>query len=63
MGRGKSRAYRLVEAWPLAERLSPIGDRLAESPRPGAPAVRGRHGQDAAATVYQAALADAGSCR
>ena len=30
-GMGKPQAYRLVEAWPLAERLSPIGERLTES--------------------------------
>jgi hypothetical protein len=50
---GKSQAYRLIEAWPLAERLSPIGDRLAESHVRELLPFAGRHGQDAAATVYQ----------
>jgi hypothetical protein len=51
---GKSQAYRLVEAWPLAERLSPIGERLTESHVRELLPFAGRHGQDAAATVYQA---------
>ena len=53
-GMGKSQAYRLVEAWPLAERLSPIGERLTESHVRELLPFAGRHGQDAAAAVYQA---------
>jgi hypothetical protein len=53
-GMGKSQAYRLVEAWPLAERLSPIGERLTESHVRELLPFAGRHGHDAAATVYQA---------
>jgi hypothetical protein len=52
-GMGKSHAYRLIEAWPLAERLSPIGERLTESHVRELLPLAGRHGQDAAATVYQ----------
>jgi hypothetical protein len=52
-GIGKSQAYRLIEAWPLAERLSPIGERLTESHVRELLPLAGRHGQDAAATVYQ----------
>jgi hypothetical protein len=60
-GMGKSQAYRLIEAWPLAERLSPIGERLTESHVRELLPLAGRHGQDAAATVYQAvAGADGG---
>lgn len=50
---GKSQAYRLIEAWPLAERLFPIGDRLTESQVRELLPLAGRHGQEAAATVYQ----------
>jgi len=53
-GMGKSQAYRLIEAWPLAERLSPIGERLTESHVRELLPLAGRHGQDAAAAVYQA---------
>lgn len=52
-GMGKSQAYRLIEAWPLAERLSPIGERLTESHVRELLPLAGRHGQDAAATIYQ----------
>jgi hypothetical protein len=50
----RAQAYRLIEAWPLAERLSPIGDRITESQIRELLPVAGRHGQEAAATVYQA---------
>jgi hypothetical protein len=53
-GMGKSQAYRLIEAWPLAELLSPIGERLTESHVRELLPFAGRHGQGAAATVYQA---------
>jgi hypothetical protein len=46
-------AYRLIQAWPLAERLSPIGDKLTESQVRELLPIAGRHGDDAAATVYQ----------
>jgi len=47
------RAYRLIEAWPLAERLSPIGGTLNESQIRELLPLAGRHGQDAAVTVYR----------
>jgi hypothetical protein len=49
----RSQAYRLIEAWPLAERLSPIGDKITESQIRELLPVAGRHGQDAAAVVYE----------
>jgi hypothetical protein len=51
---GRQHAYRLIAAWRLAERLSPIGDTLTESQVRELLPLAGRHGQDAAATVYQA---------
>ncbi len=50
----RAQAYRLIEAWPLAERLSPIGDKLNESQIRELLPLASRHGQDAAAVVYQA---------
>lgn len=50
----RSQAYRLMDAWPLAERLSPIGDKLNESQIRELLPLASRHGQDAAVTVYQA---------
>ena len=48
----RAQAYRLIDAWRLAERLSPIGDRLNEGQvRELLPLARD-HGQDAALTVY-----------
>jgi hypothetical protein len=48
-----SQAYRLIEAWPLAERLSPIGDTLNEAQvRELLPFANWR-GSDAAETVYR----------
>ena len=49
-----SQAYRLIDAWPLAARLSPIGDTITESQVRELLPLAGRHGQDAAVTVYQA---------
>lgn len=53
----RAQAYRLIEAWPLAERLglSPIGDkRLTESQVRALLPVAKKHGEDAAFEVYQA---------
>jgi hypothetical protein len=58
----RAQAYRLIEAWPLAERLSPIGDKLNESQVRELLPLASRHGQEAAATVYQA-VAEADSVR
>lgn len=54
----RAHAYRLIEAWPLAERLSPIGDKLNEGQVRELLPLSGQHGQDAAVTVYRA-VADA----
>jgi len=50
----RAQAYRLIGAWPLAERLSPIGDKLNESQVRELLPLAERHGQDAAVTVYRA---------
>ncbi|MEU3282101.1 hypothetical protein [Streptomyces antibioticus] len=59
----RAQAYRLMDAWPLAERLgtSPIGDkRLTESQvRALLPAAK-RHGDDVAAEVYRAVVEASG---
>lgn len=50
----RASAYRLIDAWPLAEALSPIGDtRLNEGQIRELLPVADRHGQDAAVTVYR----------
>ncbi len=49
----RSQAYRLIDAWPLAERLSPMGDTLNERQIRELLPLAGRHGQDAAVTVYR----------
>ncbi|WP_131784463.1 hypothetical protein [Protofrankia symbiont of Coriaria ruscifolia] len=49
----RAHAYRLIQAWPLAERLSPMGDKLNERQVRGLLPVASRHGQDAAVDVYQ----------
>lgn len=49
----RTQAYRLIDAWPLAARLSPIGDTLTESQVRELLPLAGRHGQEAAVTVYQ----------
>lgn len=56
----RAQAYRLVEAWPLAERLSPIGDKINESQIRELLPLASRHGQDAAAAVYEAVTATDG---
>lgn len=48
-----SQAYRLIQAWPLAERLSPMGDKINERQVRGLLPVATRHGQDAAVAVYR----------
>jgi hypothetical protein len=51
----RASAYRLIDAWPLAEALSPIGDtKLNEGQIRELLPVADRHGQDAAVTVYRA---------
>jgi hypothetical protein len=50
----RAQAYRLIEAWPLAERLSPMGDKINERQVRELLPLADRHGPDAAATVYQA---------
>jgi hypothetical protein len=49
----RAQAYRLISAWPLAERLSPIGDKLNEGQVRELLQVADQHGPDAAAVVYQ----------
>jgi len=49
----RPQAYRLVDAWPLAERLSPMGDKLNERQIRELLPLVGRHGQDAAVLVYR----------
>ncbi len=49
----RPQAYRLVDAWPLAERLSPMGDKLNERQIRELLPLAGRHGQDAAVLVYR----------
>lgn len=49
----RSQAYRLIDAWPLAESLSPIGDRLNESQIRELLPLADHHGRDAAVTVYR----------
>ncbi|MGP4030203.1 hypothetical protein [Actinomadura sp. 3N407] len=50
---GRSYAYRLIQAWPLAEALSPIGDTtLNEAQIRALLPFASQHGQDAAVTVY-----------
>jgi hypothetical protein len=48
-----SQAYRLIQAWPLAEILSPIGDKINEAQVRGLLPLAAQHGQDAALAVYQ----------
>jgi hypothetical protein len=58
----RAQAYRLIEAWRLADRLSPMGDKINERQVRELLPLAGRHGQDAAATVYQV-VQDADSVR
>jgi hypothetical protein len=49
----RAQAYRLIDAWPLAERLSPIGDRrLNQGQVRELLPLADRYGPDAAAVVY-----------
>jgi len=48
----RAQAYRLIDAWQLAERLSPIGGKLNESQVRELLPLAGRHGPAAAVTVY-----------
>jgi hypothetical protein len=49
----RPQAYRLIDAWPLAERLSPMGDKLNERQIRELLPLASRHGRDAAVTVYR----------
>jgi hypothetical protein len=49
----RAQAYRLIDAWPLAESLSPMGDKLNERQIRELLPLASRHGQDAAVTVYR----------
>lgn len=49
----RQQASRLILAWPLAERLSPMGDKINERQVRELLSLAERHGQDAAVTVYQ----------
>lgn len=51
-GMKRAHAYRLIEAWPVAAALSPIGDTPESQVRELLPAVK-RHGLDAARAVYE----------
>jgi hypothetical protein len=53
-GMGTSQAYRLIGEWPLAEHLSPIGDKVNEAQVRALLPYAEVHGEDAAAVVYQA---------
>lgn len=50
---GRQYAYRLIAAWPLAERLSPIGDKITENRVRTLLPLAARHGDDAAQAVYE----------
>jgi hypothetical protein len=52
-GMSRPQAYRLIDAWPLAEQLSPIGDKLTESHVRVLLPLTMRHGQQAAVVVYE----------
>jgi hypothetical protein len=49
----RPQAYRLIDAWPLAAALSPMGDTLNERQVRELLPVADQHGQDAAVTVYR----------
>ncbi len=49
----RAQAYRLIDAWPLAERLSPMGDKLNERQVRELLPLAGRHGPDAAVAVFR----------
>lgn len=48
-----AQAYRLIEGWPLAERLSAMGDKLNERQVRALLPIADQHGPDAAVTVYR----------
>ncbi|MGC4959744.1 hypothetical protein ACLQ2P_41660 [Actinomadura citrea] len=48
----RAQAYRLIDAWPLAEVLSPMGDTLNERQVRALLPFAHQHGKDAAVTVY-----------
>lgn len=52
-GMGRQYAYRLIAAWPLAARLSPIGDKLSESHVRELLPLAKDHGEDTAVTAYE----------
>lgn len=49
----RAQAYRLIDAWPLAARLSPIGENLTESQVRELLPLAGQHGEEAAVVVYR----------
>ena len=49
----RQQASRLILAWPLAERLSPIGDKINEAQVRELTPVQARYGDEAAVTVYE----------
>lgn len=49
----RAQANRLIDAWPLAERLSPMGDKINERQIRELMPVSDTHGQDAAVIVYE----------
>lgn len=50
----RQQAYRLIQAWPVAEAVSPIGDTVNEGQVRELVPIATRHGRDAAVTVYRA---------
>lgn len=53
----RAQAYRLINEWPLAERLSPIGDKnLNEGQVRELLPLASKHGDEAAETVYRAVI-------
>lgn len=49
----RPQAYRLIDAWPLAEALSPMGDKINERQIRALLPIADRHGREAAVTVYR----------
>jgi hypothetical protein len=56
----RAEAYRLIAAWPLAERLSPIGGKLNKPQVLELLPVDRDHGRDAAAIVYETVMGTPG---
>ena len=48
----RQQASRLIQAWPLGARLSPMGDKINERQVRALLPIEAQHGQDAAVTVY-----------